>query len=134
MSSETNHDPRLLCAENIALLSLLHSVPRLPSRNPLQTIPKDRKVYTLSIAEEQRLVEALAFLSNDSEDVNHIPVLCVQENQESLSLSVLIAVNQNDKQDGDQALSRMSEGFRTVFAVLARVEKGDCIHDSLLAC
>jgi hypothetical protein len=79
-------------------------------------------------------VEALAFLSNDSEDVNHIPALCVQENQEYSSLSVLIAVNQTDWQDGDQALSRMSEGFRIVFAVLARVEKGDCAHDSLLAC
>jgi hypothetical protein len=47
----------------------------------------------------QRLVEALAFLSNDSEDVNHIPALCVQENQESSFLSVLTAVNQTDWRD-----------------------------------
>jgi hypothetical protein len=126
MSSKTNHDPQLLCAENIALLSLLHTVPRLPSHNLLQTIPKDRTTYALSIAEEQRLVEALAFLANDSEDVNHIPALCIQEIQEPWSLSVLIAVNQSSWQDGDQALSRIGDGFRIVFAVLARVEKGDC--------
>ena len=106
-------------------------MPQLPSQNLLQTRPKDRTTYALPIAEEQRLVEALAFLANDSEDVNHIPAVCIREIQEPSSLSVLIAVNQSSWREGDEALSRIGEGF-SVFAVLAQVEKGYCTQDSLL--
>lgn len=79
MENTVNHGSAIVCAENISFLYLLHSVPTLPVRNALETPKTCAQGYVLSLAEKCRLVESLAFLANDSDDVNHIPALCIQQ-------------------------------------------------------
>jgi len=127
MAPKINTNPSIVCAEDISLLSLLHSVPTPPSRNPLEVRPHHKQGYTLSLNEERQLVEALAFLANDQEDTNHIPALCVQEKPKLSSLNILLAVNRTGWQDGDQNLRRLIQGFNKIFALLADSEQGECI-------
>jgi hypothetical protein len=116
--------PTIACAESIALLHLLHSVPTRPSSNPIDDLPLHQDGYTLSFIREQNLVGTLAFLSNTTDDPNHIPALCVKEEPDSLSLSVLLAVNKTNWNDGNQVLQRLKQGFERIFAILSDLSKG----------
>jgi len=127
MAPKINTNTSIVCAEDISLLSLLHSVPTPPSRNLLEVQPHHKQGYTLSLNEERQLVDALAFLANDQEDTNHIPALCVQEKLKPPSLNILLAVNRTGWQDGDQNLRRLIEGFDVISALLANREQGECI-------
>ena len=111
----------IVCAENISLLFLLHSVPTLPSRNTLKTQKNCAQGYALSLEEEHRLVESLAFLANDSDDPNHIPALCVEQHPTTSSSNVILAVNCAVWQNGVQSLRRLKEGFENIFVLLANV-------------
>jgi len=82
--------------------------------------------YALSLRNELRLAEALGFLANDSDDVNHIPALCIEENPASASLHVLLAVNSIDGKSGRQSLQRLKSGFDSIFASLE-----DCTQSRL---
>lgn len=118
MAATSSHSPSIICAENIALLSILHSVPHLPSRHELETRKPFAQGYTLSLRDELKLAEALSFLANDSDDVNHIPALCIEENSASASLNVLLAVNSIHGKSGRQSLQRLKSGFDSIFALL----------------
>lgn len=113
----------IVCAENISLLFLLHPVPSLPARNTLETQVNATKIYTLSVEEERKLTESLAFLANDSDDVNHIPAVCVEQGSATPSLHVLLAVNRSTWQSGVQSLHRIEQGFRNVFSLLQNVDQ-----------
>jgi hypothetical protein len=63
-------------------------------------------------------VESLAFLANDSDDVNHIPALCIEQHPTTSSLNVLLAVNCKAWQSGSQPLRRLKEGFDKLFVLL----------------
>jgi hypothetical protein len=123
----TGHDksPGITCAENISALYFLHSVPESPSRNVLSERRHHEHGYTLSIAEELRLVEALAFLSNANDNPNRVPAICVQEVSGTSTLNVLLAVNQSEWCDGSQSLQQLKEGFVEVFTQLAKLEHGE---------
>ena len=126
MTSASLLPPAIVCAEDIALLHLLHSVPNLPSSNPLDKLPLCQEGYSLSISDERKLVGTLAFLSNASDDSNHVPAVCLQESSPQLSLDVLLAVNRVEWKDGDQVLQELRRGFETVFAILSsRVSEGE---------
>jgi hypothetical protein len=113
------------CAEGISLLYLLHSVPTLPSRNSLTSHNLHEHGYILSLSEELRLVEALAFLANIDHDVNRIPAICIQQ-VTGTSLNVLVAVNQSKWGDGSQYLDRLRKGFESIFVLLDRSKHSKC--------
>jgi hypothetical protein len=119
--------PAIFRAENIALLSLLHSA---PSTSPLQVIPTapssntpehfdSARNYELSIDKERSLVGTLAFLAQTEEDPNHIPVICVEQNTDKLN--VLIAINKAKWSDGDAILHALEERSNMIFAILQTV-------------
>lgn len=122
--------PSIICAENIALLHLLHSVPTLPSSNPLDMSRIRHDGYTLPFAKERELVSTLAFLSNAADDPDHVPALCVQEDRGSSSLQILLAVNRLSYNDGSQVLQEMERGFKNIFATMSRVSAGKYTNQS----
>jgi hypothetical protein len=98
------------CAENVALLSLLHSVsstsplqviPTAPSSKTPEHIPAARE-YELPLDMERSLVGTLSFLAQTEEDPNHIPAVCVEQDIDSSK--VLIAVNKSKWSEGDSVL------------------------------
>ncbi|KIM94598.1 hypothetical protein OIDMADRAFT_172370, partial [Oidiodendron maius Zn] len=112
-------------AENIALLYLLHSVPVPPSRNPIESLPIRQNGYKLSFLRERSLVGTLAFLSNLKDGPDHIPAVCVEEDPDSVSLNVLVAVNKAKPSDGKEILKKLRIGFERIFALLSKVSDGD---------
>jgi hypothetical protein len=118
--------PAVTCAENIALLHLLHSVPAPPSANPRNHLPIRDKGYALDSERERGLTGTLAFLSNITDDPNHIPAVCVEEDPNSVSLNVLLAVNRvkHQENDGNQVLRELEQGFERIFTVLSHVSDG----------
>ncbi|KAF1939278.1 hypothetical protein EJ02DRAFT_408919, partial [Clathrospora elynae] len=115
--------PSIACAENISLLYLLHPVPTLPSRNPVDRLPLRKQGYGLCIDKERSLVSVLAFLSNAHDDANYVPALCVQEEPATLTLNVFLAVNKSTKNDGSQILLELKRGFDGIFATLAQISE-----------
>ncbi|XMA13652.1 hypothetical protein WAI453_006443 [Rhynchosporium graminicola] len=113
-----------ICAENIALLFLLHPVPDLPSRNPIDRFPIRQSGYTLSLPRERSLAGTLAFLSSLKDGPEHIPAVCVQEKPDSRSLDVLVAVNKARANDGKEVLQGIKTGFERIFVLLSRVSDG----------
>ena len=112
-------------AENIALLYLLHSVPAPPSRNPIESLPIRQKGYKLSFLRERSLAGTLAFLSNLKDGPDHIPAVCVEEDPDSVSLNVLVAVNKAKPGDGKEVLQNLRLGFERIFALLSEVSDGE---------
>ena len=124
MTPSTPPSPAVTCAENIALLYLLHSVPDPPSRNPIDRLPIRQNGYTLSLLRERGLAGTLAFLSNLKDGPEHIPAVCVQEGPQSAFLNVLLAVNKARPDDGKRVLQNLKLGFEKIFALLSQVSDG----------
>ncbi|KAK8039835.1 hypothetical protein PG993_008246 [Apiospora rasikravindrae] len=116
------------CAESIALLHLLHSVPVQPHANKPSQLPAFKDGYTLSFEQERHLAGVLAFLSSTKKDPNRIPAVCLREKRKPASLDVLLAVNKGDKDDGDDVLGELEAGFKSLFEILSRVGKVDAAH------
>ena len=133
MAPKNDTRPDVLCAERISLLFLLHTVPCLPSRTPLESRLHHEQGYTLTLNEERRLVESLAYLANDKEDTNHIPALCVQESAETSSFQLLLAVNRIDWQDGDRELQRLRVSYDNIIAQLSDGERGMSSQHTVLS-
>lgn len=123
MTPNTPPSPTVTCAENIALLYLLHSVPSPPSRNPIDRLPI--RGYTLSVLRERTLAGILAFLSNLKDGPENIPAVCVEEAPNSAFLNVLLAVNKARPDDGKEVLQTLKLGFERIFALLSRVSDGE---------
>ena len=114
--------PAVICAENISLYSLLHSVPAPPSSNRTNyTLPHQ---YHLPVDKELGLSHTLAFLAKIKEGPQHIPAVCVIERQESSNLDVLLAVNRRSSQHGNDLIYKIKRGFENIFAILACVSNG----------
>ena len=66
--------PASTCAEKIAILRLLHEVPKLPFTNPAVGASSSiSKQYTLPFERERNLCSTLAFLSCTEDDPDRIP-------------------------------------------------------------
>ncbi|TGO06968.1 hypothetical protein BTUL_0369g00010 [Botrytis tulipae] len=113
--------PAITCAENIALLSLLHRVPVPPSLNPISNLSVRHERYDLSFERERSLASVLAFLSSISDNPDHITAVCVEEDHETMSLNVLLAINKAQQNDNSQIQEEMKQGFERIFAGLAQV-------------
>lgn len=103
----------ITCVENIALFSLLHSVPNSvalqsvpfpPSSNTLELLPFHQDAYTLSLHRERSLASTLAFLAQTEDDPNYIPAVCVEQCTNSTNLNILFAVNKSRWNDRDSIL------------------------------
>jgi len=121
MPPSTLPSPAVTCAENIALLYLLHSVPDPRSRNSIDSLPIRQNGYTLSLLQERSLAGTLAFLSSLKDGPEHIPAVCIQEDPQSAFLNVLPAVNKARPADGKGVLKTLKLGFERIFALLSQV-------------
>lgn len=125
MAANTSSTLSITCAENIALLHFLHSVPALPSPNPAAKSPIPRERYSLSFEQERSLADTLAFLSSTKDDPGYIPAVCVEEEPESTLTNVLLAVNKVAQCDGNEILESVRQSFDALFAVLSQVSDGE---------
>jgi hypothetical protein len=114
----------VICAENIALLYLLHSVPVPPSCNEINEPPIRQGSYSLSFTRERTLASTLAFLSNTEDDSNHVPALCIEENPELASLNVMLAVNRTKWEDGNGVLQNIKQSLEKIFTILSEISEG----------
>ncbi|KAJ4286506.1 hypothetical protein N0V90_013206 [Kalmusia sp. IMI 367209] len=128
--STCSPSPAVICAENIALLYLLHSVPVSPSRNEINEPRFRHRSYTLSFTEERNIASTLAFLCNTTGNPNHVPALCVEENSDLASLNVMLAVNRAKWEDGKEVLQNMKQNLDKIFKILSEISEGEAI-DSL---
>lgn len=115
--------PDIICAENIALLSLLHRVPVRPSIQPIIGVDlrTGRGTRTLAIDRESRLVGALALLTNLSDDSDCVTAASIIENHKDDRLDVLVSVNRAKVRQGGAYLENVASGMRKVLEILSRV-------------
>lgn len=130
MASNANSTTATACAENISLLHLLHPVPRLPSKNEVSQQAIWSGVYSLSLEEERSLVGHLAFLSNTHDNVNYVPAICVREDRETQRLEVLVAINRLEKDDGNQIIAEIRQGFERIFSTIIQNLEGNLFKPS----
>lgn len=115
--------PAVICAENISLLYLLHSVPVPPSRNEISQSPIRQGNYSLSFTRERILASTLAFLSSRN-NPNHVTALCIEDNPELASLNVVLAVNWTRWEDGNEVLQDLKQSLEKIFAILSEISEG----------
>jgi hypothetical protein len=114
----------VICAEDISLLSLLHTVPTRPQSNTPKSLPASES-YTLPFDKERSLASILAFLSSTKDDSNHIPAVCITEEPDSRCLNVFLAVNKKSSNDGDYLLNDLTREFENIFHVLRTAINSD---------
>ncbi|KAI0483268.1 hypothetical protein GGR56DRAFT_623612 [Xylariaceae sp. FL0804] len=114
-------DPALVCAENIAALSLLHTIPDQPHRNSRDPA-QHRGEYTLDLETERRLAGLIAFLAHTDGDPNRIPAVCVQEAPERGGLDVFLAVNRAGANARLVLLQDLEFKFGHLFSCLAHAD------------
>ncbi|KAJ4248096.1 hypothetical protein NW762_012866 [Fusarium torreyae] len=114
-------NPTVLCAENIALLFLLHSVPCVPKATPINVAQIREAGYVLPFEKERGLASTLAFLSSLRDDPNRIPALCIESVPDADALKIHIAVNKSSFDDGQADLLEMTGALSKILASLSRV-------------
>lgn len=111
----------ITCAENIAVLNLLHPRPSLPFSNTPADRHNQQTNYTLPLEREKSLAGILAFLAHINDDPNTIPAVCIEEDPQGERLRVLLAVNKAKDSDNNKILDKLRQGFDDIFALLANV-------------
>ena len=110
---------QVACAEAIALLYIMHEVPKKPSRNFISYASNGGVgEYSLPLEIESDLVCILEFLSSMKENIDRIPAICVYEHHSTESLDVLIKVKQTSYVEYDPALRNIVLGFDKLFLSL----------------
>ncbi|RAL06558.1 nucleic acid/nucleotide deaminase domain-containing protein [Aspergillus homomorphus CBS 101889] len=116
----------IVCAENIAIASLFHSIPHPPLSNPQIQVPPSDDRHTLSLDHERQIASTLAFLAHTRNDAEYIPAVCIEEDSKSDALNVVLAINKVTALDGNDVLHEVQRGFDALFALLAKVSVSDC--------
>ncbi|RYP49301.1 hypothetical protein DL769_011090 [Monosporascus sp. CRB-8-3] len=123
MAPNTPQTATITCAESIAILDLLHSVPEQPSSNPVIDHRSRQTDHTLPFDIERSLASTLAFLARTTDNPNYIPAVCIEEDPEPAArLNVLLAVNKARPENAKQVLADLEKGFGRIFALLARTD------------
>jgi hypothetical protein len=122
-------NPAVLCAENISLLFLLHSVPSVPKATPIVRDQTSEAGYSLPFEKERGLASTLAFLSSIREDPNRIPALCIESVPDVCALKVHIAVNKSSFDDGNTDLLEMN---RALSEILSQLAESACIDPVMM--
>ncbi|EPE06617.1 hypothetical protein F503_02745 [Ophiostoma piceae UAMH 11346] len=124
--------PSVVCAENVAVLSVLHTVPVPLSTNVIDSSLVEKgnaSSYSLSIEQERHLVGALSFLAGVSDNPNDVAAVCIQEignTSTTKSLQLLIAVNKATANDNNSVVQELKRGYTGVLSLLAEIGTG---HD-----
>jgi hypothetical protein len=126
-------NPSIVCAENISLLFLLHSVPSVPKATPIRKDQTNEAGYSLPFEKERELASTLAFLSSIREDPNRIPALCIENVPDVCALKVHIAVNKSSFDDGNTDLSEMNRALSEILSQLTDTYAKPDAVDSLLS-
>lgn len=121
MASEELSSSAIACAEHIAFLYQLHTVPSSPSKNKLNYAISHRENYVLPLDLEDKLSDVLAFLAGVKNDSLHIPGIAILERNQSSKLEVLLAVNMEKYGDGEVVLQKTKSRLEDIFNVLAQV-------------
>lgn len=69
------------------------------------------------------MTEVLAFLAKSKDGWDHIPAVCVNQDQ-SGTLNVILAVNKKTYADGDVILQNLKTSFEQVFKILHDAKYG----------
>lgn len=110
--------------EKIVLLQLISQLPGGlsdvgPKSPPREASEKGENVRILSLRQENDIVSTLAFLSGISNDPNHITAVCLEEIPTEGTCKVLVAVNKNRPDSGQDGLSKIQRGFERIFRRLS---------------
>lgn len=118
--------PAVTCAENIALLEALHTVPKPPwkTERPSPASAAWPGDYRLSFDQERLIASAFAFLSSISDNPNNVTAVCIQEDHDGRqgSLRLLLAKNRQSHGDGQTVLETVKTGLETVVEPLKRLD------------
>lgn len=109
-------------AEYIALSFFFSQVPAPVIRNPYEGLTINQE-YVLPFSKERDLTEVLAFLAKSKDGWDHIPAVCVNQDQ-SGTLNVILAINKKTYADGDVILQNLKTSFEQVFKILHDAEYG----------
>jgi hypothetical protein len=121
-------NPAVLCAEDISLLFLMHSVPSVPKATPVHRDQTSEAGYSLPFEKERGLASTLAFLSSVREDPNRIPALCIESVPGACALKVHVAVNKSSFVDGNTDLLEMNRASDKILAPLSRISNSTYIE------
>jgi hypothetical protein len=116
--------PAITCAENIAILYLLHKVVEPQKTNSGPLFGAGQETRRLCLEQESDLTRTRAFLAGVADDPRHIAALCVEEDEALGGLRVVVAINKTSPDDGSELLATMRSGFRDIFLILEGVSKG----------
>ena len=70
-------------------------------------------------------------MANDSP--NHIPAVCIKEDPELCSISVLLAVNKDKPGDGSGVLQEIKQGLEKICTILSQVSERMFVRSSHLS-
>lgn len=112
----------ILSVENIAVFSLLHSIPVPPSRNSTGYLSASGSHRSLSFDLEWNLTSTLTFLAHSKDDIDYISALCLEEECDLGD----ITVNRADCYDDENAIIRIKQDFESRFATLVKEASGEC--------
>jgi hypothetical protein len=119
MLSEAQPQSSLLFAENVALLSLLSRAATDPHINTCGS-STDREPP----GHETDLTSTLAFLSGISDNPSHVVATCVEEPSDHKGIRVLVAINKERPEAGNDILNRIKSGLEGIFRRLAHANTG----------
>jgi len=125
MLSEGQPQSSLLFAENVALLSLLSRAATDPRDNTLASSADYEPPHqVLSPERETDLTNTLAFLSGVSDNPSHVVAICVEEPSDQKGIRVLVAINKERPESGNDILNLIKSGIERIFRRLASVNNG----------
>jgi hypothetical protein len=120
--SDTMDNIHISLAENIALLSLLSTVPEVPIDNIPNGEAQLASPQTRSLTFERERVSPITWHSYQPTRtiLTKVTVVCVEENLDNSGLKVLLAVNKG-------SIAPVKTGFENMFKILERVvTQGKC--------
>lgn len=116
--------PAIRCAENIAILRLLHDVPVQPSLREIHLLPGNTTRRILPLEQENQLTSVLALLSALRDDTRHVTATAFRERSRPQGLEILVAINKASPTDGDEYLKEIKAGLHRIFCEISSATEG----------
>lgn len=109
-------------AETLAVLSFLDDeVPIPPQANETPSAAtRDDPTRVLSFDRERSLASTLALLAGISDNPSHIVACCIEEISPLVEMRVLVAINKQKPNDGNDKLERIKWGLKKIFDLLCQ--------------
>jgi hypothetical protein len=111
--------PVVACTENIVLLSLLSEVPGDPHVNPKTRTFTEASSRGFSFERELSLSDSIALIAGISGHANHVVASCIEELPNQAGMRILLAINKDKPESGDDVLHCIRLGLQNIFSLLA---------------